>query len=534
MSSYIRAYYTGKFLGKKYYNRRLAKLHSKNANRLQHLIVNLKGLLVKVGQLLSGLSNVLPDEYRDTLESLQDQAPPSNIANIKARLTKELGDAPENIFESFEEQPLASASIGQVHRAKLKDGTEVAVKVHHHNIEEIAELDLKIIEKLVGMIGRFFSIKGLDHVYGQIRQMILEELDYRHEAEVMQTIAENLKGDPNIEIPQTHPKYCTSKVLTTSFIEGVKLSNNQQLDDWGLDRDQIAKNLIHAFGQMILEDGFYHADPHPGNILVKKDGTIVLLDFGAVATLTDGMKDGIPLLILAVLRKDNDGAIKALRQMGFIGPGKEAQELAERLIETIGEFFSNEVEIKNLNLKDLTVDDIRGSSLDKLRQQIGIKKLTETIQIPEDWILLERTIVLLIGTCSGVAPEVDVLEEVKPQLKRIIFKNGHIKDIIIDAVKQQFTSLISIPTDLSKFLQTANKGKLEVVVKGQKEAVLLKHYHMQQYIYAIVTLAFIFFAMLHYRPHQEILLYSFSGAAALTAILFLRASIKAGAVVKNL
>jgi ubiquinone biosynthesis protein len=536
MRGYVSNYYLGKVFGKSYYAKRQTKLHLKNATRLQTLILELRGLLVKVGQLISGLSNILPPEYADVLESLQDHAPASDFADIRATLRAELGDEPEMIFELFSETPMASASIGQVHRATLKDGTEVAVKVHHSHIAEIAKLDLRIIERLIGIIGKIFTIKGLDHIYGQVCQMIEEELDYKHEAEVMQIIASNLENNPSIAIPKVHEEYCGTAVLTTAFMPGIKISDTAQLDAWGIDREQIAKNLIHAFGSMILEDGFYHADPHPGNLLVQENGTIVLLDFGAVARLSEAMKGGIPVLAFAVFRKDTPAAVKALRQMGFIGPGKEANDLAEHLIETITEFFENEIEIKNMNLTDLSFEDIKGSSLDKLRQELGIKKLTESIQIPEDWILLERTIVLLIGTCSTLAPEVSVLDEIKPQIKKIIFKNGLIKDTIIDAVKTQLTTLISLPSELSNFLQNANKGNLEVTIKGNKEATLLRHWQNQQLISTALLLVL---GLLAYHQHglqledQTTLQYLLAGSI-IPFLIFVRASWKARKTVRAL
>ncbi len=218
---------------------------------------------------------------------------------------------------------------------------------------------------------------------------------------------------------------------------------------------------------MILDDGFYHADPHPGNVLVNQQGEIVLLDFGATAQLNDEMRKEIPILIQHIIRKDTAKIIKSLQKMGFLGNDSDSKEVAGKLVDALTTFVQNEIKIDNLNFKEVSIDDIKGSSLDKLRKEIGIKELATTIQVPKDWILLERAIILIHGISATIAPEYNPMDTVKPYLKKMVLSKGGLKSIILDTIKQQFGALIQLPSELNEFLNKANDGKLEVQVRNK-------------------------------------------------------------------
>ena len=220
--SYARLFLLKKVLGKVYYNNRIKKLHIVNANRAKTAILELNGLFLKVGQLISIMSNIAPEAYGRILESLQDNTPNSDFNEIRRSLEFELGDRIDNLFNEFNEVPIASASIGQVHKAILNTGEQVAVKIQHPNINELAKVDLGIIEKLIGLVSRFFKIKGIDHVYSQVKEMIYEELNYTAEACSMETISLSCEKIEGIVIPKVYSEYSSEKILTTAFCEGTK------------------------------------------------------------------------------------------------------------------------------------------------------------------------------------------------------------------------------------------------------------------------------------------------------------------------
>jgi len=467
--SYLSIFIFKKIISKSRYERNLEIRHQKNAARLKEAILDLKGLFTKVGQLLSVMSTILPDAYSEVLESLQDKAPASDFSETEETIRTQLGESIEALFSEFNSEPIASASIGQVYKAKLKTGELVAVKVQHHDIEALAELDLSIIETLIKRVAFFFKIKGIDHVYKQVRLMVEEELDYSLEAKSMLRISTQLTDFPTIIVPTLFPAYSSSKIIVCAFHEGVKITNTQQLAEWEIDGQELADRLITAFCKLILEDGFYHADPHPGNVLVNKNGEIILLDFGATAQLNEEMRKEIPVLIQAIIRKDTPKILTSLQKMGFLGYDNDAREVAGKLVDALTNFVQNEIKLDNLNIKDVSFDDIKGSSLDNLRKEIGIKELSKTIQVPKDWILLERTIILLHGISATLAPTYNAMDTVKPYLKKVVLSNGGLKTIILDTLKQEFTALIQLPSAINLFLDKANTGKLEVQVK-HKEA----------------------------------------------------------------
>jgi len=216
--SYLWLHLKSKVFGKKYFNKHVNALHLKNANKVKNRVQELQGLLIKFGQLISSLSNILPEEFRAPLKRLQDQIKAKPYSEIEKTIEKQLGRKPELIFSSFSKESLAAASIGQVHKAEI-DGKQVVVKIQHQNIDTIARVDLVILKNLVRFFALFMDMEGLDHTYEQVRQMIEEELDYTKEARAMAQIARNLSEVPelNVKIPKVYSEYSTAKVLTSEF-----------------------------------------------------------------------------------------------------------------------------------------------------------------------------------------------------------------------------------------------------------------------------------------------------------------------------
>ncbi len=487
--SYLYLFLAKKVFGNRFYERRINATHAKNARRVKTTITELRGLFTKAGQLISTLSHILPDQYMLALESLQDDAPASPLEETKMLIESELGASLEDLFRSFEPVPIASASIGQVYRATLPSGEDVAVKVQHADIEALAKADLTIIEKLIKRVSYFVKIQGIEHVYGQVRIMIEEELDYEKEAQSMKLISANISEIAGVMIPDVFTSHSSKRVLTTKFEVGTKITNVAQLDVWNVDRTALGEKLILVYLKMILEDGLYHADPHPGNLLVKESGELVLLDFGAVSHLSDGMRNEIPVLLQAILRKDESKILASLKNLGFIGSDAESSKVAKKLIAALSQFLQNEVKFDSMNLKDISLDDIKGSSIDNLRKEIGLKELTKIIRIPKEWILLDRTFQLLIGTSATLAPELNPMDVIRPYMKKMVTQDGGVRKMILDAIKQQLSALLQLPSELSLFLSKANQGEMEVTVHHQND----RSYALgQQFIYLFLGIAAFF------------------------------------------
>ncbi len=501
--SYYGLHLKSKIFGQKYWDKNISALHHKNANRVKNRLMELQGLFIKFGQLISNLSNALPNEFREPLEELQDSIHPKPYAEVRATFEAELGKTPEQVFTHFEEKALAAASIGQVHRARLGE-REVVVKIQHANIEVIAEADLNILKNLVKIHSYFMDMKGLDGMYHQVRLMIEDELNYQKEAQSMQRITENLRAAPelNVVVPEVFAEYCTPRILVSAYCPGTSMSHLEEIRSWGVDLEDIATRLIQLFCKMILVDGFYHADPHPGNLLVNREGEIVLLDFGAVAPLSPQMKTAIPELIEAVVRYDTEAIVQALDRMGFISPGNEARRYAEHMINIFKKFLQEEVQLDGLNFQNVKLNSGLGS-LFSIIQQVDLRDVSSTIQIPKDYILLYRTIILLLGNSFNLAPELDTLNVLKPYMKQhVMGADGGITQLIVNTLKTQLTTAVSLPNELSRLLRTANRGELEYEVRGLEKGIRMLYNLGQQFLYAflliVLVLGFDYFSVEKY------------------------------------
>jgi predicted unusual protein kinase regulating ubiquinone biosynthesis (AarF/ABC1/UbiB family) len=523
IASYLWFALLTRLYGQTWADNHVGEIHARNARRVERTIVVLQGLFIKVGQLLSIMANFLPAQFRSGLEGLQDQVPPRPYAEIAERIEAELGRPVAEIFERFCEEPIASASLGQVHEARLKDGTRVAVKVQHRDIDEIVRLDLKTIRRIMGIVTVFVPVQGMDAYYHQVRSMISEELDFLREAQNITRIADNFLKQTSVFFPRPIDGLCTRRVMTTTFVEGVKVGDITALDAAGIDRKALARQIVQVFCQMIFIDGVYHADPHPGNMLARRGGEIVLLDFGAVAELSPRMREGIPEFLEGVIRRDTEQIIKALRKMGFLAR-TDSEAVSEKVIEFFHQRFQEEVKLESFNLKDIKIDPQKGieSLIDLRKMNIGLKELSGAFFVPRDFVLLERTILLLTGVCTQLDPDMSPMEVIRPYLQDFVLGSRDWAQIALEAAKDMGLKALTIPDDLRKYLLRANRGEAEVRVRGLQQAAQLVYAGVRQLIYAAAALAAGYAALhLHLAGQAELARYCLYGAGGMGAVLLL-------------
>lgn len=513
-----------RILGKTYYRKKLPGLHVRNANRVNAAILELQGLFIKFGQLISILSNVLPEQFREPLAALQDKVPPRPFEEVAATFLSETGKKIPEIFEHFEETPIAAASIGQVHRARL-NGVEYVVKIQHSDIEAIAGADLSILKRLVAIHAFFMDMKGMDYIYEQVREMIRDELDYLKEAASMKRLSAALSGEQELRVvvPEVYPDIGTRKILVSRYCRGENISRIAVLDEWGIDRRKLAERLLILYSKMILVDGFYHADPHPGNILINKDGEIILLDYGAVAEISPVLRAAIPELIEAVIKNNTEETVAALKKMGFITSDKEAVRIAEHMIQVFRGFLQDEVKIDGMNLASVSLNSGFGSLIDLLKQ-VSLKDVSRSIQIPKDYVLLNRTVVLLLGLSFQLDPELNPLDTVRPYLKKHLGPDRKgIAKMVLNAIREQAMTAMAIPRELHKYLKQANRGELEFEIKGLKEGLTRIYFLGQQLIFLLAAaISFYFISLGAASPLGEYTHWLWIAASAF-AFLFFRA-----------
>lgn len=530
--SYLFLYLGKRVFGQAYYDKHIGALHDKNAHIVKQAIWQLQGLFIKVGQMLSILSNFLPEAFQAPLEALQDQIPARPYKEVQNRIIQALGKDPHELFASFSKEPLAAASIGQAHRATLKDGTEVVVKVQHANIEAVAEVDLKIIKRLQEIISWWFSIKGMDHLYTQIKEMIEAELDFREEAKAMQEIGENLKEEPLFKIPEVHEMYSSHRVLTTTWCPGVKINQVNQLQAWNVDLEDVVRRLLSVYCRMVFKDGFYHADPHPGNILIQEDGTIVLLDFGAVAYLQPAMREGISELIESAVKNDSQGMIEALNKMGFIAPGREAERMAEQMIEALRAFIQHEVKLEGLNFKDIEVDPFNNSLFDLIKN-IGISGVTSTVQVPKEYVLLNRMATLVLGICNTLSPQLNPLDVVRPYVQEFVLGGkGDIVSFVTRILRETATDVLGLPGEMQRVLRQARQGRLDIASVDTRQGAQLIYHGIRQLTFGLLALGLALATCFLWLNDHEIEAKMVGGVGFFFVIAFWKA-IRAGAKLRK-
>jgi predicted unusual protein kinase regulating ubiquinone biosynthesis (AarF/ABC1/UbiB family) len=471
------------------------KKHLKNARRIHRTLSRLQGLFIKVGQLISIMTNFLPEEFRAELEGLQDQVPPRPYADVERRVIEELGRSPRELFVEFEERPIAAASIGQVHRARLASGEAVAVKVQYPDIEEIVRIDLRALRFIFRTISWFVPYRGLEGVYREIRSMILQELDFRTEADNVERIGARFTGRSDVAFPRVLRELSTARILTTEWIDGAKVSDRARLQSLGVDRGRLARAVVTAYCQQIFTDGVYHADPHPGNLLVRQNAaggfTIVFIDFGAVAEVSPRMRRGIADLIQAALARDTPRLVQAMKDMGFIARGADPA-IFDKVIDYLHQKFQEEIQLESFSLKDVKFDPEKSlqNLADLRRMDVSIKDLAAHFHVPKEWILLERTVLLLMGLCTDLDPALNPMEVIRPYLEEFVLgKDRDWSALFVDTTKDIAASVIALPGEVKKFLGRAQRGELEVRFRGIDEHARLIYALGHQVIWAALGIA---------------------------------------------
>jgi predicted unusual protein kinase regulating ubiquinone biosynthesis (AarF/ABC1/UbiB family) len=457
------------------------RVHCKNARRVLAAIVDLQGLFIKVGQLISVMANLLPDAFRKELETLQDSVPPRPFSEVEIRLREEFGAKfPQDMFAEFDETPVASASIGQVHVARLRSGEKVAVKVQYPDIETIVATDLRALKRISRLAARLLPDWGWDVIYSEIQKMVMSELDYRQEAEAMATIAGNFTGRTDVLIPRVFGDYSTGRVLIMQWVDGVKVGDLAGITSAGIDRLKSARLCIEAYCKQIFVDGVYHADPHPGNLLLAagagggSDPVLVFLDFGATARVSPGMRKGIVSFLQGAVTRDVGRIVAAMKEMGFISRHAD-HEVFDRVIQHFYEHFRSHMRFQEFSTGTISAGlDLRGqiATLFDLRQlDVSLSDLRDAFHVPREWVLLERTLLLLLGVCTTLAPELNPAEVIQPYVDRFILgERKEWSETVLETAREAALSAFALPSELGRFLNVATRGNIQVRVRRFEES----------------------------------------------------------------
>jgi predicted unusual protein kinase regulating ubiquinone biosynthesis (AarF/ABC1/UbiB family) len=444
---------------------RLKRLHAKNAVLLRERMIEMRGVLIKIGQFLSSRVDLLPEEYTSELSKLQDQVPPAPFHDIVQRVTEELGPMNE-VFSSFDETPIASASLGQVHRACLRHGDCIVVKVQYPGIDEVIAADMRTLKFVIRILRIIYRHINIDVIYSEFSRIILEELNYLQEGKNAETFARNFADNPKIRIPLVYWPFTTSKVLTLEYLAGIKITDFDEIDRQGIDRKEIARTLAEAYAQMFFSDGLFHGDPHPGNIFVTPGPEIVLVDFGMVDRISGPKRDGLRRAFSAVVDRDSLGLVRALVDMGFIPLTHDIQPL----VQFVDRILQKYRDISPSAFKAMDIEEIGNDIMEALQ-------LSPSIQIPNDFILFGRVVGMLNGLGSRLDPETNIIEIAAPFAKRFITSEKFTAAGILQQAGTSVRALGKLPKLLADFLVTTSRGELRVEIASRDIVRMLQHIH---------------------------------------------------------
>jgi predicted unusual protein kinase regulating ubiquinone biosynthesis (AarF/ABC1/UbiB family) len=379
------------------------------ARALYHASIRLEGLLIKAGQFIATRADILPDEWVSTLAGLHDRVPPHPFAEIRAQVEQELGQPLEAVFAEFDPRPMAAASLAQVHAARTMDGRRCAVKVQYHGIEGILRADLRNLMFTLRVLARIEPNFDFRIIARELLKYIPMELDFLNEASNCETITRNFAGRGDLVVPRIYRELTSRRVLTMELVEGIKVTDVEALSHAGIDKQEVAQKLIEIFTEMILRDGFFHADPHPGNILVQPGPRIVLLDFGLAKDFPVAFRDAMVRLTFAILTTDRPAILNAFRDLGF----RTRDESPETLLMLANLFLGNSVR-RNRAYADRELVEEFSEELPRTLRENPI------VEVPADVLLVNRVMGLLSGLGKTLDSRVNLFATLMPYAQRLM------------------------------------------------------------------------------------------------------------------
>lgn len=468
--------------------------------------IKLGVLMIKLGQFLSSRADLLPEQALAALSSLQDEVPPAPFNHVVSVIETELGKPVEQIFSSLERKCTAAASLGQVHKAVLaSNGATVAVKVQRPNIEQLVRMDLSTLKFVIWVINRFVNTNDfidLMGFYQEFKRTVYEEIDYVTEATNAKRFKEMFKDDPTIYIPSIYEDYTSPRVLVLEWIDGIKINDYPALEAAHIDRLEVAKRTVNTYFYQFFIAGFFHADPHPGNIFVlteekarvqqevalhaQQQGNatsatstgqttsnatsntmaanplsgpvIAFVDFGMVGSLNKNMKKSMKDLFLSFITRDSHTLVNALKRLGFIGEGANMNAIERGMALMMEEYYG------------MTLGEARDLEMPEVAHDIGNLLYGQPFQIPAQFAFTGRAITTLVGVSTGLAPEFNFVEVATPYARQFLGLDaegvGQTVQQVLSQVLEAGRTLLALPRALEQIITRLEAGQIEVRLAG--------------------------------------------------------------------
>jgi len=447
--------------------------------------------MIKVGQFLSSRVDVLPAEFTDELKELQDEVPAENFSEIRKVAESEFGMPLEEKFAAFEETPLAAASLGQVHRACLHKNTnrslidqerepeysqtedwvaDVVVKIQRPRIEQLIETDLAALRTVGGWLHRYRPIRRRANVpalLSEFTRILFQEIDYLAEGRNAETFAANFKGVSGVRVPRVVWTHTTKRALTLENVWAIKITDYEFISQAGIDRKEVASRLLKTYLKQIFEDGFFHADPHPGNLFVNPLSSVsetasrrsttwelTFVDFGMVGQVPENLRNGLRELMIGIGTQDAARVIKSYQMMDVLLPGADLELLERMEARAFERFWGKSMnELTQINFQEMKefTDEFRELLFDL------------PFQVPQNMIFLARCVGILSGMCTGLDPQFNLWDHLVPFAKKLIAEEaGTGIEILLTELEKLVRAFVGIPIKIDSVLLKMERGELIV------------------------------------------------------------------------
>jgi predicted unusual protein kinase regulating ubiquinone biosynthesis (AarF/ABC1/UbiB family) len=434
---------------------------------IRNTLLDLGPTFIKVGQLFSTRADIFPSEYVEELAKLQDKVPAFSYEQVEKTVEQELGKKIPELFQSFEPIPLAAASLGQVHKAVLHSGEAVVVKVQRPGLKKLFEIDLQILKG----IARYFQNhpkwgQGRDWmgIYEECCRILWEEIDYLNEGKNADAFRRNFRGYDWVKVPKVYWRYASPRVLTLEYMPGIKISQYEALEAAGIDRKSVARQGAQAYLMQLLNDGFFHADPHPGNIAVSPDGSLIFYDFGMMGRIKSNVREGLMATLFGIAQKDGDRVVQSLIDLGAIAPVDDMGPVRRSVQYMLDNFMDKPFEAQ---------------SVAAISDDLYEIAYNQPFRFPATFTFVMRAFSTLEGVGKGLDPEFNFMEVAQPYAMQLMTNmngadtNSFLNELSRQAV-QVSTTAFGLPRRLEDTLEKIERGDVRLRVRSIETERLLR------------------------------------------------------------
>ena len=506
------------------------------AARFRGMAIRMGGVMIKVGQFLSSRLDVLPVEITEELSGLQDEVPAEDFDSIRKLAEIELGAPLAQLFERFDPDPLAAASLGQVHRARLRAEAaraegfqDVVVKIQRPFIDQLVNVDFSALHRVSKWLMYYEPIRKRVNVPALIKELettVWQELDYLAEAENAETFAKNFAKRRRVHVPRVVRSRTTVRVLTLENVYAIKISNYDAITAAGIDRGEVAKVLLDTYLKQIFEDGIFHADPHPGNLFVtpipatkerKATWRLTFVDFGMVGVVPENLREGLREMLIGVGTRNAEKVVRSFQTLDVLLPGADLKLIEQAEQQMFDRFWG-------MSMNELRSVDHR--EMAQFAMQFRELMYEMPFQLPHNLLLLGRTVAILSGMCTGLNPHFNLWNQVVPYARQMISEEGISSwDVWLDEAGDLVKELIALPSQTGRVLTRIERGELNVNVPQVNRQIYHLESAVNRLVGSIVFAAFLFAGVALFQSGDSspaYVLWAFAGGTLLWMMFLAR------------